>query len=233
MNSNPRVEIANMIRNNDVESLLQKAGQIHGHYCPGLAMGVMAAVYAMNEINTLSDGMEDILAVTETNNCFSDGVQFVTGCSFGNNALIYHDLGKTAFTLTTRYEPGIRICSRHNSREEISNRFPDFQEYYQKVIAEQNHEPKFVEKYKKLALERAFGTLKIPFDKLFTVSKVEVDIPLYASIEESVICSSCNESVMKSRTRDKNGRIYCLSCLQYPFPTLDGNGIHNLNERNW
>ena len=93
--TNPRIDMHKHILQKDTETLLLKAGQLHGHYCPGLAMGVMAASFAMNELKTKSDGMEDVLAITETNNCFSDGVQFVTGCSFGNNSLIFKDLGKT------------------------------------------------------------------------------------------------------------------------------------------
>jgi formylmethanofuran dehydrogenase subunit E len=53
--------------------------------------------------------MEEVIAVVETNNCFSDGLQVVTGCSFGNNALIFRDYGKTAFTLARRNGEGFRV----------------------------------------------------------------------------------------------------------------------------
>ncbi len=54
---------------------------------------------------------EEILAVVETNNCFTDGVQVATGCTLGNNSLVYLDLGgKTALTLVKRGEwEGVRI----------------------------------------------------------------------------------------------------------------------------
>ncbi len=229
LKSEPRIEIQNLIDNDQTELLMIKAAQIHGHYCPGLAMGVMAAVYAMRQMKVVSDGMEDLLAITETNNCFSDGIQFVTGCSFGNNALIYKDLGKTAFTLSRRDGKGIRICSKHTSGEVIMNVFPEFKEYYRKVVAEQNHDPQMVATYRKLALERAFGTLNIPFDDLFTIQDVKIKIPAYASIRESVVCSICHESVMKTRTLEKHGQVLCYNCSGEYYMMLDGNGIHPNN----
>jgi formylmethanofuran dehydrogenase subunit E len=226
LKSDPRLEIKNLIVQNNQEQLLLKAGQLHGHFCPGLAMGVMAATFAMNELKTKSDGMEDVLAITETNNCFSDGVQFVTGCSFGNNSLIYKDLGKTAFTLTTRNASGIRVCSKHESQQFIRDQFPVFNEYYQKVVIEQDHRPENIAKYKRVALDRAFETLSIDFDKLFEVQIVKTEIPSYAQINESVICDRCGESVMKPRTREKDDKYICYTCDGADNYILDGNGIH-------
>ncbi|MCL4502615.1 MAG: FmdE family protein [Deltaproteobacteria bacterium] len=42
-----------------------------------------------------------MVAIVECNNCFTDGIQAVTGCTFGNNALIFQDLGKTAVTVAS------------------------------------------------------------------------------------------------------------------------------------
>jgi tRNA-Thr(GGU) m(6)t(6)A37 methyltransferase TsaA len=226
LKSDPRIEIGNNISNGKTDILLIKAGQLHGHFCPGLAMGVMAAAYTMKELKVDSDGMENLLAITETNNCFSDGIQFVTGCSFGNNSLIFKDIGKTAFTLTKRDGEGIRICSRHESRDIIQEAFPDFQKYYQSVIVEQNRDSDIVAAYKKIALQRAFGTLTIPFERLFTVKRLHVEIPDFAPIHESVVCSICHESVMRSRAIEKEDSFYCFTCNRNTYGILDGSGIH-------
>ncbi|MGD2034556.1 MAG: TrmO family methyltransferase, partial [Bacteroidales bacterium] len=209
LKNDPRMEIRNNIMNEQTDIMLLKAGQLHGHFCPGLAMGVMAAAFAMKELKAKSDGMEELLAVTETNNCFSDGVQFVTGCSFGNNALIFRDTGKTAFTLAKRDGKGIRICSRHESQNIIQEAFPAFQKYYRKVITEQNHDPQLMSEYKKIALDRAFGILTLPFEKLFSVNYVNISVPDYAPVHESIVCEGCGESVMASRIVKKKNRSLC------------------------
>ena len=112
---NPRSEIEVLIIKNDLETILLKSEELHGHYCPGLALGVKAAVYAMRKLGIKSRGMEDVLAIIETNSCFADGVQYVTGCTFGNNSLIYKDFGKTAVTITDRKGKGIRLYAKNNN----------------------------------------------------------------------------------------------------------------------
>ena len=226
MKSNPRVSIYKQILAGNTENMLLEAGKIHGHYCPGLAMGVMAATYAVLQIGTDSDGLEDLLAIVETNNCLADGVQLVTGCSFGNNSLIFHDVGKTAITLTKRDGKAIRVISRPESQAYIRESFPDFDKYYEKVVKQKNRDPEVVAAYHKSGVERAFGTLKLDFNRLFDTKWVKVNIPEYAPSYGDEICSRCGESVMASRVVKPEGKIECLPCSGNGFPVLDGYGIH-------
>ncbi|HKM93346.1 MAG TPA: TrmO family methyltransferase [Prolixibacteraceae bacterium] len=226
LKSDPRIEIRNNIERGQTDRLLIKAAQMHGHFCPGLAMGIMAATYAMQQLKAESDGMEGLLAITETNNCFSDGVQFVSGCTFGNNALIFNDLGKTAFTLTRRDGNGLRLCSKPESQQLIKDSFPAFQHLYQKVVVEQNRNPQMLADYKEAAVKRAFGTLQLPFEGLFSIQNVKVEIPAFAPIHDSAICARCGESVMSSRTVTIDGKAVCYTCSNSPVGVLDGSGIH-------
>ena len=89
-----RQAVEAMIRGNDLEGLLRHAETIHGHRCPFLALGVKAGRYAMDYLEQENTGLEEVVAVVECNNCFADGIQVVTGCTFGNSALIFKDLGK-------------------------------------------------------------------------------------------------------------------------------------------
>ena len=43
LKANPRLEVHNLIETGDTRQLLLRAGALHGHFCPGLSMGVMAA----------------------------------------------------------------------------------------------------------------------------------------------------------------------------------------------
>lgn len=225
LKSNPRKDIIHNINSGDTEKLLIKAAQIHGHFCPGLALGVMASAYAMQKINGISDGLEDLLAITETNNCFSDGVQFVTGCTFGNNALIFKDFGKTAFILTKRDGKGIRISTRANSKDYMRSSFHQFSKDYEKLVRNKDHSEESIKNFKKSGIKRAFATLELDFEKLFSVEEVKVKIPDYAPSHESLICENCGESVMGSRIVKKKNKGYCIPCIQEKFGQLDGSGI--------
>ena len=74
----------------------------------------------------------------ETNNCFTDGIQYISGCTLGNNALIYRDYGKTAVTFTRRDGQGLRISVRPDFKQFQKERFPEFAALFQKVVAERN-----------------------------------------------------------------------------------------------
>ncbi len=221
LKNNPRREIVNDILRNDLETLMIKAAALHGHYCPGLAMGIMAATTAMRRMRETGDGMEDLLAITETNNCFSDGIQFVTGCSFGNNALIFKDLGKTAFTLSRRNGKGIRISTRADGKKYMQTAHPLFSDSYKKVVKDQDHSKEEILKFKQLGRDRGFATLQMDFDKLFSIQEIEVDIPDYAPSHESVICKKCGESIMSTRMNDQE----CLACSNSKYNELTGHGI--------
>lgn len=147
LETEPRIEIQNHIALNRTNLLLAGAAQLHGHFCPGLAMGVMAATFAMRHLQAQYAAAGDMQATVGKNNCLTDGIQWVTGCSLGNGALKCNDIGQTTFTLTSlKSSKSIRISSRETSGETIANTLGQT-----------------------TAREKAFGTLNIPFHSLFTV----------------------------------------------------------------
>jgi formylmethanofuran dehydrogenase subunit E len=48
-----------------VNDTLRKAQEFHGHFCPGLAVGIRAAELALNEIGPHSKD-EEVVAIVET-----------------------------------------------------------------------------------------------------------------------------------------------------------------------
>ena len=85
----------------------------HGHWCPGLAMGIRAAEMALRDFGKSGD--EEIVAVVETDMCGVDAIQFLTGCTFGKGNLIYRDHGKNAFTFYRRRDDkSARLVARPN-----------------------------------------------------------------------------------------------------------------------
>ncbi|MDZ7740425.1 MAG: tRNA (N6-threonylcarbamoyladenosine(37)-N6)-methyltransferase TrmO [Bacteroidota bacterium] len=228
LKTDPHKDIMALVLAKDTVRLLLKAGQLHGHYCPGLAMGVMAATHAMNALKVDdSDGLEDLLAITETNNCLSDGVQFVTGCTFGNNALVFKDLGKTAFTLTKRDGSGIRVATRAGAKEYMHKKKQAFTEEYAKLVGDQDHSEQTKESYKLSGIQAALHTLKLEFDKIFKTERIDVKIPDYAPSHESINCNKCGEPVMATRITEKEDKAFCLECAGEGFGMLDGEGVHN------
>jgi formylmethanofuran dehydrogenase subunit E len=221
--NNPRQEIEKAVADGDLQKLLRISGLLHGHYCPGSAIGVKAAARAVKELGGKSTGMEEIVAIVETNSCFSDGVQMVTGCSFGNNALIYRDYGKTAFTLAKRTGEGIRISA--NFSRVNQERSPEAAELWENVVVKRNGTETESKRLNELWQELSFKVLEIPDDELLVIKQVNVIVPAYARIFASVNCSVCSESIMEPRARVKDGKSICLPCSGQSYYQLAGDGI--------
>ena len=49
-------------------------------------------------------------------------------------------------------------------------------------------------------------------EDLFTISDVEIELPPPATIRRSVICESCGEPVMETRTVSHEGKTICRDC---------------------
>jgi len=223
---NPRQEIEEAITAGDMGNLLKISGMLHGHFCPFSALGVKAATRAVKELGVSSTGMEEMVAIMETNNCFSDGVQIITGCSFGNNALIYRDYGKTAFTLAKRTGEGVRISVRAD--RVMEERSPEATELFERVVVQRSGSEADRKRLSELWKELAFRVLELPDEEAFDIKKVTVDVPAYARIFASVKCSVCGENIMEPRARMKEGKPVCLACSDQEYYQLAGDGISTI-----
>jgi len=221
---NPRQEIEDAIYAGDLPKLLRISGMLHGHYCSFSALGVKAGVRAMKELGIRqSTGMEEVVAIVETNNCFSDGVQIVTGCSFGNNALIYRDYGKTAFTLARRNGQGVRIAVRPD--RVMAERSPEANELWERVVVQRRGSEEDGKRLSVLWKELSFHVLTLPDEEVFSINRVNTKVPAYARIFASVKCSVCGEDIMESRARFKDGKAVCLPCSGQEYYQLAGDGL--------
>ncbi len=224
----PRMEFMKLIRSWDLKTLLKKAAVLHGHYCPGLAFGVMAGAYMINEMGWKNEGMENVLVIAETNNCSVDGIQMITGCTLGNNALIFRDLSKTAFTFTNRKGDGIRLSLKDNQREKLTEN-KQYNDLFEKIIKKREGTENDMESFMDLARETSFKIVALDVETLFKIEHVHnIKFPEYAPIHESITCYKCQESTMITRAIQKDGKFLCISCADANFFELNGFGIQKI-----
>ena len=226
---NPRETIEELVSEGDLDALLERAAEVHGHICPGLAAGVKAAFVAAKRLGLENEGMEDVMAEVECNNCFVDGIQVVSGCTLGNNALIYRDLGKTAVTFYRRGEDeGLRLLVREMSPgiglDEEGQEEAD--ELFTKAVRERQ-ELTEAESRRFRELWRACGraVLDLSEEEYFKIETVQVEEVSYAPIFDSATCSLCGEDVMETRARLHQGKPVCLSCAEDVHWLVHGAGI--------
>jgi len=230
----PRGEIESLVEEGKLEELLLRAGGLHGHFCPFLSLGVKAGAYGLREGDLVpegADGMEDLLAIVETNSCFSDGIQYSTGCTLGNNGLIYRDFGKTAVTVLNRGKgSGIRIRVKENENL-IEERYPQARELFQKVVVNRTGTDEEREELKDKWTEIAFDLIDSDPEEVFDVRRdVSPSLPDYAPIFEDEYCEKCGEKIMAPKAIHREGGVYCIPCAQADYLQLDGRGLRRIEE---
>ncbi len=226
---NPRREINRLVKTGDLENLLLKAGELHGHYCPFLALGVTAGSYAVNELGETPGDMEELVAVLETNSCFSDGIQYSTGCTFGNNALVYRDYGKTAVTMAIRGDRGVRLYYKRDNY--LEENYPERTELFEKVVKEREGTEEDERALKRAWAEIAFDLVHVPAEELFKIEQIRTpDLPDYAPIFEDEYCDLCGEKFMAPKGESADGEsTLCIPCAGDSYLQLNGSGLREVS----
>ncbi|MGP3667635.1 MAG: FmdE family protein [Candidatus Bathyarchaeota archaeon] len=198
------------------QALIEKARELHGHVCPFVVLGLRASEIAMKKLGVRRVGGmetvgEEVLAIIECNNCFADGVQVATGCTLGNNCLIYLDVGKNALTLVKRsdwkgvrvYVDGDKLRDKYFKKETLN--------LFEKVVVKREGTAEDVEKLRKMWTEIGYVMSNLPEEE-FKIEEVYVKEIERAPIFESVRCEKCGELAMKTRVKFVDGKPVCLSC---------------------
>ena len=191
------------------QELIEKTTNFHGHWCPGLAIGIRAAEWALKEMGRTPD--EEIVAVVETDMCAVDAVQYLTGCTFGKGNLIHRDYGKNAFTFYRRHDgKAARLVVRQTA---YGNRGSDMGKLHKKML-EQGLTKEEEEAWHEARAEASKRIMDSALTDLFEIKEPLGPVPRKARIMSSMVCESCGESVMESRVRHFGGQVLCIPCFE-------------------
>ena len=190
---------------------IDKAIAFHGHWCPGLALGLRAAEWALTHMGSAQD--EDIVTITETDMCAVDAIQALVGCTFGKGNLIYRDYGKVAFSFYRRKDG---VSARLIKRTDFTNEDTDAvrRELLRRFRAGETLTEAEKKLHAQMRQEDSTRIMSLPLEKVFHIGEVAAPLPPRARLMKTLICTSCGEGVMESRTRNLNGKIYCIPCFR-------------------
>ncbi len=181
----------------------------HGHACPGLALGYRVSIYALKKLGKRSVD-EEIVAIVENNSCAVDAVQVITGCTFGKGNLIFKDYGKQVYTFIKRpSDYGIRISVKWSPPPETAREKRMWKRY-----TEGDHSETVLKAVHERKSKKINAILNERDDVLFKIKKIKIALPEEAVIYPSIRCALCNEKMMESRARVKDGRIVCIPCFE-------------------
>ena len=187
---------------------IKRAISFHGHECPGLWIGMRAAELCLRELGHHDEN--PLIAVVETDMCGIDGIQSITGCTFGKGNLIHRDFGKMVFTFYRSSDgKALRMSYRHDvmrsGGEELGQLL---QKNLDGTITESERQR--IAQLKEQSRQWIFSAL---LSELFAVTTPTSPPPRAARILSSLTCSVCGESTMESRTRRFDGQTCCMPCF--------------------
>ncbi len=172
------------------EKKIEETIAFHGHSCPGLAIGIRAAELALNRLDFTTGA--NMVCVTETDMCGVDGIQYLTGCTYGKGNLIHKDFGKPGFTFYDRdNEKGFRALFQDDAVDALApaGGFADREDRLRAIMA-------------------------ADLGALFQVEGVMEPPVRPPRILDSMKCRDCGEKVMESRIRRFGGKDLCIPCFQ-------------------
>ena len=179
-----------------MDELLKISATHHHNICPRQVLGVRAGLLARLLLDLpLPQTEKRLLAISETDGCFVDGLSAATGCYVGRRTLRIEDYGKTAVTFVdTLTEQALRVHPRISARAQAWNYAPS---------ARNNWEAQLL------------GYQHIPNELLFHWQKVESTIPIKQIIGQAgrrVNCEICGEEIINQREVICERTVLCKPC---------------------
>jgi len=178
-----------------------------------MPLGLRAGAAAMNALGVLraTDGQllaELDLGEAHCAHCFADGVQMITGCTFGKGNIRQRGYGKFALTLIDRAgHKAVRVAPRAEAQA-ATKQTPFFKEYREKGIPASQVPAEVVEPL----IEQVMNA---PDTQILAIGDVhEVAVEKRAEAFGSFVCERCGEMVVEKYGRLFDGRHVCIPCQE-------------------
>lgn len=186
-----------------LEVLLQRSAALHRHICPRQVLGVRMGLLAARLLHVdLPQEDKRILAIVESDGCFSDGVAVASNCWVGRRTMRVEDFGKTAVTfIDTKTEEAWRIAPHPNGRNRAAAYAPEAHNRWEAML---------------------LGYQRMPDAELLTAQRVTLRTPVADLISRAgyrVECQRCGEEIINEREINVDGTVLCRACAGQSYYT--------------
>ena len=181
----------------DLAALLGRSAGRHSRLCPRPVLGARMGLYGLQLLGLSGQNRaKRMLVIVETDGCFAEGIEEVTGCTIGQRTLRIEDYGKVAATFVSLLtDEALRLAPQPGIRDQAAHYTARPQNRYQAQLE---------------------GYQVMPADELFSVQKVQLRQPLHTIIgvpDRRVNCSGCGEEIINQRETQAGARFYCQTCI--------------------
>ena len=171
------------------KELVEKVYAYHTKRAPGIPIGCAMVLLAQEKLGPI----KKIGAISETQVCLSDAIQFITGCTIGNKYLKLKDkIGRYALTLYSRKDGhGIRVFVDQSKIDQ--EKMPEIWKFFQRKRGPEVRDNQELRKASAAKIVEEFyeGNMDI-----FGFEEVKVKDFEKDPVAPAVCCSKCGETFL-------------------------------------
>ena len=186
---------------------------LHGHKCPAMPMGLRVGAAAMNKLGVAraTDGQLEALVEIGDNHCatcFADGVQMITGCTFGKGNIKKLNYGKWGLLLIEKKTgKAVRVGPKAQAMQ-ANKTTSFFQDYRMKGIPASKVPDEVVDPL-------VNGVMTKPDEQLLNIGEIfdhGWHDPKHSF--DSFVCGVCGDMVVEPYGRLMGDKKVCIPCRE-------------------
>ncbi len=192
---------------------LEFGQKFHGHKCPAMPNGLRVAEAAMNKLGVERTGDSALHAILELGEdhcatCFADGVQVISGCTFGKGNIEKTHKGKWGLTLVDK-KTNRAVRAVPKAEAMLQTKKTEFFTKYRELGVPPTQVPDEV------VQPLVDKVMNAPAEMIMTISDVfEFKWQQPPHSFNSLACEQCGEMVVAEYTTLKNGKRICKDCAE-------------------
>ncbi len=186
--------------------------KFHGHKCPAMPNGLRVGAAAMNKLEVTRTGDSALFAILELGEnhcatCFADGIQVITGCTFGKGNITKTNKGKWGLTLIDKKtNRAVRVTPKAEAMLQ-TKKTHFFKNYREKGVPPTQVPDEVVQPL----IDKVMNA---PEEMIMCISDVFEYIwkePVHSF--NSFACEECGEMVVAEYSSIKGKKHVCMDCV--------------------
>ena len=187
---------------------LKRISDFHGHVCPNLVIGCRASQLALDTLDLDQTSQETLSVIAENQTSAIDAIQYMTGCTLGNQHLRVRDLGKHKYIFVLNQSNRAVIVNL--KQMEFSGESTYF--VLERKLRDNQATMEDIHKIQSLLDQWVSWLFSLSDQELFHVAETTSIPPGINLSSRYVRCSNCQDLVEDSKAENIHGVLVCYPC---------------------
>jgi formylmethanofuran dehydrogenase subunit E len=193
---------------------LKRIADFHGHLCPDLVIGARAVETALEYLQSKEEFQSNLFVIAHNQTSALDAIQYLTGCTLGNQRLKVNDWGKHRYQFisgATGRAVDVRMKPVHFHLE---GTYFDLEE----KVQQQGGTLYEVARMQGIISKWVQWLISMSAEALFTLEETACELPAVEVCSKYVQCSRCGDLVQRRKAVSTGIDLVCGPCSQMYVP---------------